>query len=76
MGGFPDGKGHFLMSVREKEWFPGRSIFFGEERSGKWVVFRTEYLFWGSTFGKMGDFPDGVAGTALQQPGGLKYLAD
>lgn len=29
-------------------------------RSGKWVVFRTEYLFWGSTFGKRGNFPDGV----------------
>lgn len=29
-------------------------------RSEKGVVFRTEYLFWGSTFGKRCDFPDGV----------------
>ena len=29
-------------------------------RSGKGVVFRTKCLFWGSTFGKWGGFPDGV----------------
>ncbi len=60
MGGFPDGVSFLGKYVRENGWFSGRSIFFGGVRSGKGVVFRTEYLFWGSTFGKRGNFPDGV----------------
>ena len=76
MGGFPDGVSFLWKSVRENGWFSGQEGTFLGVRSGKGVVFRTEYLFWVSTFGKMGGFPDGVAGAALQQPGGLKYLAD
>lgn len=59
---------------------PGRvqelTTFLGEVRSGKRVVFRTGRGISWCPFGKMGGFPDGVAGPALQQPGGLKYLAD
>jgi len=60
-GGFPDGVSFLGEYVREKGWFSGRSASFGSNRSGKGVVFRTKCLFGGSTFGKMGDFPDEVS---------------
>ena len=65
MAGFPNQLCVSVLSVRENGWFPEPTFCFGTFRSGKWLVSRTNFLFWHFPFGKMAGFPNQLSVSVL-----------
>jgi len=59
-GSFPDKVSFLRLLVRVSGHFPRRNAFLRRFRSGKGVVSRTKYHFFGNWFGFRGDFRNGM----------------